>query len=240
MGIFKLLSEKNADPFGKRPVTLAFLGDSVTQGCFETYKSGDSGVKIVYDYDAVYHTQLKRMFSAFYPAATVNVINAGVSGDTAPGGLKRLERDVLGYAPDFVTVCFGLNDVNLGAGADHFGDALDGIFKKLAKEGISALYMTPNMMNTEISPMIYDDGIKRLAAKNRKLQLGGAMDGYMDAAREVCRQNGVPVCDVYAKWKTLYESGADITNLLANHLNHPTREMHGLFAHLLLESFRTV
>ena len=36
--------------------------------------------------------------------------NAGVPGDTAPGGLKRLQADVLNQKPTFVTICFGMND----------------------------------------------------------------------------------------------------------------------------------
>ncbi len=36
--------------------------------------------------------------------------NAGVPGDTAPGGLKRLQADVLDQKPTFVTICFGMND----------------------------------------------------------------------------------------------------------------------------------
>ena len=45
----------------------------------------------------------------------------------------------------------------------------------------------------------------------------------------------IPVCDCYAIWKKLYESGVDITELLANKINHPTREMNWLFAVSLLD-----
>ena len=40
----------------------------------------------------------------------------------------------------------------------------------------------------------------------------------------------IPVCDCYAIWKKLYESGVSTTELLSNKINHPSREMNKLFA----------
>ena len=37
MRIIEKMAEKSKDNFEKRGVTIAFLGDSVTQGCFELY-----------------------------------------------------------------------------------------------------------------------------------------------------------------------------------------------------------
>ena len=55
------------------------------------------------------------------------------------------------------------------------------------------------------------------------------MDTYMEAAKKLAESMGVPVCDCYGEWKKL--SGTrDITDLLANRINHPTKEMHELFA----------
>ncbi|MBQ8525468.1 MAG: hypothetical protein IJ460_01945 [Clostridia bacterium] len=42
------------------------------------------------------------------------------------------------------------------------------------------------------------------------------------------------MCDCYAKWKKLSET-EDTTMLLVNRINHPTREMHELFAQSLFE-----
>ena len=46
---------------------------------------------------------------------------------------------------------------------------------------------------------------------------------------------GVPVADAYGVWKKRSET-EDITMLLANRINHPTREMHELFAEKLFET----
>jgi hypothetical protein len=46
----------------------------------------------------------------------------------------------------------------------------------------------------------------------------------------------IPVCDCYALWKTLYKSGVDVTELLANKINHPTRDMNWMFAYELVKT----
>ena len=53
-------------------------------------------------------------------------------------------------------------------------------------------------------------------------------------AKTVAEEMGVLVCDCYKKWKAMAES-EDITMLLANRINHPTSEMHNLFADSLYE-----
>ena len=46
--------------------------------------------------------------------------------------------------------------------------------------------------------------------------------------------SGVSVCDCYGYWKELSKT-EDVTQLLANRINHPTKEMHKLFADMLYE-----
>ena len=59
-----------------------------------------------------------------YPAVLekllgVQVINAGVGGNTSQGGLARLEKDVLNHHPDAVVILFGTNDGRLDAPGVH-------------------------------------------------------------------------------------------------------------------------
>ncbi len=49
MEFLRKMAAKHDDKYGKPPVTLAFLGDSVTQGCFEVYETGGGGLDTVYD-----------------------------------------------------------------------------------------------------------------------------------------------------------------------------------------------
>jgi hypothetical protein len=52
----------------------------------------------------------------------------------------------------------------------------------------------------------------------------------------LCHELNVKVCDCYAIWKKLYESGVDTTELLATKINHPTREMNKMFSYELVRS----
>jgi len=70
-----------------------FLGDSITHGGLYIYST-----------QALY--QLR-------DPGKIRLMNAGISGDTAPGGLARLEYDVLAKKPDRVFIMFGMNDTGL-------------------------------------------------------------------------------------------------------------------------------
>ena len=211
-----------------QPVTLAFFGDSVTHGYFESF----NGMHGTTDYGAVYHTVLRRRLAALYPDTEVTVINAGVGGDNAQKGLVRLAADVLDKRPDFVVVCFGLNDIN-GA-LDDYTAALGEIFDRLIQANIEVIFMTPNMLNTYVDDSL-TGGLREYAHKTAQYQMNGRMDTFMAAGIQTAREHGAAVCDCYGEWKRRYEAGEDTTALLANKINHPVREMHGLFADKLLD-----
>ena len=79
-------------------------------------------------------------------------------------------------------------------------------------------------------PLCHDEGFIELAERKARLQNDGVFEAHMEAAHNVCKKYDVPICDCYAIWKKLSESGVDTTELLANKINHPTREMNWLFA----------
>ena len=71
---------------------VVFLGDSITHG----------GKYVGY----------LQLFAALrHPGWNVRCINAGISGDTAGGGLGRVAWDVKAMKPDRVFAMFGMNDV---------------------------------------------------------------------------------------------------------------------------------
>lgn len=235
MRIAQRIADKCRDPRGHRPVTLAFLGDSVTHGCFEIYRSGENAIDTEYRPSLAYHHQLKQMIEEVFPACPINVIAAGVSGDNAPGGLKRLERDVLSFQPDLTVVCFGLNDAS--GGPEKLGtylDAMRSIFVSLQSADIETICLTPNMIASRL--LAEDDPfLQSVIAPIVARQNDGTMDLYMDALKVLCQKENVPLCDCYAQWKKLSTLGADTTRLLANHVNHPNKNMHALFARALFD-----
>lgn len=226
MKIIKKIADNNRDNTKNPPVTIAFLGDSVTQGCFRTHT----------DCNAVYHRLVAESLNTLFPSAIINIINAGIGGTTADFAVERLERDVISKNPDLCVVCFGLNDVGgLEEGLLKYETSLKSIFNSLKQSGCEVIFMTPNMLNTAITDIIPTQH-KDYAEVTQKWQNNGLMDKYMETAKKTALECGIPVCDCYARWKKLALAGADTNLLLSNGINHPTREMHKLFSISLLET----
>ena len=199
-------------------ITIVAFGDSLTYGAFEHG---------AVDFENVYWNVLRKRINDVYPAIPVNVINSGIGGTNATNSLLRLESQVLAHSPDLVIVAFVLNDV--GKDIDVYRASLRTIFEKCLAVGAEVVFMTENMFNTYVADDT-PENLREYAAKTVEMQKSGLVDVYMNAAKEVASSMGVPVADCYSEWKKLYESGVDTTMLLANRINHPTREMHRLFA----------
>lgn len=237
MNILTKIVDKQNNNGTKSGVTIAFLGDSVTQGCFEVYKKTEDSIETVFDKSSAYHKYFADIFNVLCPSVPVNIINAGISGATAPHSLKLIDELVLKHNPDLVVVCFGLNDSFYGVEkVSDYTDALSEIFDKIKEIGAEVIFMTPNMICTDISCHITDGMIRTIAEGNLKRQTDGVLDKYIESALGVCNEKNVLVCDCYKKWKRMAQCGINVTELLANKINHPTREMNWLFAYSLVET----
>ena len=204
------------------PINIVIFGDSISHGAFNGY----------IDFESVYWNVLRKKLNALRTYIPVNMICAAIGGTTAKKSLSRLEGQVLSLHPDLVIVCFGLNDVN-GPLEDYLG-ALETIFAECTACGADVIFMTPNMMNTYVAEDTPAEHLE-YAYKTAKMQNEGKVDMYIEAAKALACRMGIAVCDCYAKWKALYSSGIDTTQLLCNRINHPTEEMHNLFADALFE-----
>lgn len=205
----------------KDPITIVAFGDSVTHG----YLRQDV------NYETVYWNRLRQKINAVRDIVPVNVINAGIGGITAKDSLKRMQRQVLDHHPDLVIVCFGLNDVN-GELEDYLS-SLRTIFDRVRASGSAVIFLTPNMLNTYVADGTAEHE-RAYAAVTAEFQNSGRMDRYMEAAVALANEMAVPVCDCYAHWKELART-QDTTQLLINRINHPTPEMHELFASRLFD-----
>jgi acyl-CoA thioesterase-1 len=102
---------------------IAVLGDSLTAGL---------GVTPDEAYPALLEARLKR------EGYDYRVINAGVSGDTSSGGLRRLDW-VLRLQPDVVIVALGANDGLRGQPVATLRDNLVAIVRKARAAGTRVL-----------------------------------------------------------------------------------------------------
>lgn len=210
--------------------TVAFLGDSLTHGCFESRE----GMHGVCDTEHAYPALFKKKCSMINPFNPINVINAGVGGQTAVQGLARIDRDVISKNPDLVVVCFCLNDASYPE--EEYYAALDAIFKRLREAELETVFMTQSMLNKYISKDLQPGDLLEFAKKTMEQQLSGKADRMMEKAKKIAEENGVLVADCHKKWKHLEMLGADTTDYLVNHINHPNRQMHWLFADTLFET----
>ena len=238
MKIIDKIKLKQENLNSNAPITIVFLGDSVTQGCFECYKTGPDTLETVFDYPSAYSTRIREIFAILYPNVQMNIINSGISGDNAGAGGMRLERDVLSYHPDLVVVSYGLNDAVCGglAGIDCYGERLNEIFSRVIATGAECIFLTENMMNTNTSCHLTDSLFIGLAEQFQKIENDGILSAYFERAKEEAHKTGAKVCDCYTKWKKMQEGGVNTTELLSNKLNHPIRPLHYLFAFSLLET----
>jgi len=218
-----------------RQPTIAFIGDSVTHGCFELYVENGE-IETYVKQGAAYHNKVKEIFGLLYPEVPVTIINAGISGDEAYRGAQRLDRDVLSYNPDLVVVCYGLNDANAkDAGLERYEKALDEMFENVLKTGAEVIFLTPNLRScefdipTNMAPI--DDAWKQTTQNEKE----GWLDSYLEKAKKLCQSKNIPVCDCNNIWKILRDNDVNINNLLSNRINHPIEELHYVFAYELVK-----
>lgn len=111
-------ASRPAAPFanGER-VTL--LGDSITHG-------------------GKYGANLQLFWDLRFPGSGTRIMNCGISGGTADGGIKRWDHDVLAQKPDRIFVMFGMNDVGHG----NYRAGLDPAKAKSGRAATDARYAT--------------------------------------------------------------------------------------------------
>lgn len=123
--------------------TVAFLGDSLTAGY---------GVAEAEAWPALVGERLR----AEHPAWTA--VNAGVSGDTTSGGLRRLDR-LLARRPDLVVVALGANDGLRGQGPERTAANLEAMVARCRTAGVRVA-----LAGQRVPPSLGEDFATRFAA----------------------------------------------------------------------------
>jgi acyl-CoA thioesterase I len=106
-----------------RPVKIVALGDSLTAG-------------LGLPPDAAFPARLAKALGA--KGVAVEIVNAGVSGDTATGGLARVDWSIPDDT-DAVIVELGANDMLRGIDPKITREAMEAIVKRLKERGLPVL-----------------------------------------------------------------------------------------------------
>ena len=168
-----------------QPRRIVCFGDSVTQA-----------VPYVAPEDTFARLLERRLNMRFLPEFEVSVANAGVGGENTEEGLARIDRAVLAHSPDVVTVEFGLNDIRYEPHKrvveQQFVANLRRMYALLTEAGARVVFMTP-------TPII--GAFHVYSANTGYYDEWGSCDGlnavYAELVREVARETGAPLADVY-------------------------------------------
>lgn len=131
----------------QKPFAIVCLGDSIT--CNWNEKS--------------YVDYWQQLFDK--QKESVNVIGAGINGETAQDGYYRLDRDVITYQPDLVTIMFGHNDADPPRNISPvlFANYLRKIVNYLQHNSNANIWLlTPNQLGDEQYNQRYEPYVKMI------------------------------------------------------------------------------
>jgi len=140
---------------------VAFLGDSITN-----FGTGPGG------YVALVAKALEQT------GHKIEVIPAGVNGNTSNDMLARLDRAVLSKKPDWMTLSCGVNDVNRtdrGVPLEQYKQNITSIVDKATAAGIKVVILTATMIMEDQSNagnqklVAYNDFLRSLATEKHLL-----------------------------------------------------------------------
>jgi lysophospholipase L1-like esterase len=194
------------------PLTIVALGDSTT--AVDDWSG--TGVE-------VYPEMLPGALAVH--GITARVVNAGIGDTTTREARERLDRDVRALSPDLVVIQFGINDswISIDEGRrepcmtrDEYRGNLGHLVRTLRSDGVLVVVMTPNPMRWDdpvfIEAFTRDPGILD-TSEERGIDV--LLDLYAADAREVAREEAVPLVDVHRAFEEYAcEPGRSIHDLL--------------------------
>ena len=228
--------ETPEDGMPRRNPLIVALGDSVTAGHFEFNGSKNELFEkhrkgLLGEFDAVevtdvrecYLEKFREMLIEKYEMTSVSVVNAGISGDTLIGMKRRLHRDVICHQPDLVIINGALNWPPECGSTEVYENVLREIVRKIKLETeADIILMTPN------------DEVQMQNAVN----VVSSLESRALTIRKIADEEKVCLADVYRVWKIYEKRGYPAEDMLANGLNHPTKQGHEICAEILMQLLR--
>ncbi len=183
--------------------TIVALGDSLTQGWM--VRKG-------------YLDFLDEMLRERFPGSRFHLVNSGIPGDTAEGGLYRIRGDVLDFNPDCVFVQFALNDAFCGYSVAEFKNNIQKIIDEIRDDSDAEIVL------------VTSDYI----GNNRENRFVGEFYRQLEVLAET---NGLPVAKVHEYWKQRIDEGVEFRSLVQGDLVHPTVAGYKLMAEAIMKLF---
>lgn len=198
-----------------RHITLVAFGDSITAN---THWTGG-----MQNWVQLLESNLYQIF----PKGST-VINSGVSGDSLPGCLNRMQRDVLRFDPDIVIVSFGQNDC-INNAPEKFRIMYREMLERLKDSGALVVTRTP-------TPRVNMEDGTLLTLKNNSVFVD--MERYSRVIREVSEELEICCIDHYSMWMRSFSSPyrGEMMLLMGNSI-HPNGNGHRRMYHEMAPYF---
>ena len=181
----------------KKGQRVAVVGDSITE-------------------QKLYSRYIELYLAACLRELDLQVIQLGWGGETAPGFAGRMNNDLLGWKPDVVTTCYGMNDGGYRPFEEGIGkryeSAMADIVGRIKKAGGLVVVGGPGAVDSTFfktgsaKPAVYNESLGHLSAIAKKLaeaegfphaDVHGAMISAMEKAKpalgdgyDVCGKDG--------------------------------------------------
>jgi len=184
------------------PVRIVALGDSLTEGWM--VRKG-------------YLDFLGEMIEKKYPSCRVAIINRGVPGDTAEGGLFRLREDVLDRDPDLVFIQFALNDAFIGVNPARFKNTIRVIVEQIRADTDAEILLVTSV------PVLANPAEDKMTER------------FYEALIDLAREERCAIALVHRYWKKRIAEGVDFSGLVQSDQVHPTVAGYRLMAEAIME-----
>lgn len=172
------------------------------------------------------------------------VINTGIGGNNTAHARARFEKDVLAREPDFVIIQFGINDSAVDVWKNppakesrvslkKYEANLRYFVSEIQKNGGNPILMTPN-------PLRWNKKMKEMYGKppydpDHVEGFTKILETYAEKVREIAKEEGVPLIDVYELFNK--KLGTKVDDLLLDGI-HPNDKGQRIVADALLKHFR--
>lgn len=117
-GDFTRIKKAMAKALKGEPVTVGFLGGSITQGSLSSTP------------ETCYAYLVYKWWCETFPQSKVTYINAGIGATNSDYGVARADEDLLCHKPDFMVVEFSVNDEN----NLHYLETYEGLVRHILKD----------------------------------------------------------------------------------------------------------
>jgi len=183
-----------------KEITIVALGDSLTYGWMV---------------DKGYLVFLREILDTKYSESEITIINRGIPGDTAEGGLNRINEHVINSNPDLVMIQFALNDAYQDYSVETFKKNIISIIKRIKnKTSAEILLLTSSALQGHEREVI---------------------NKYYQTLEDAAEEERVQIVLVHQYWELKMKDGIKFSDLVLDDLVHPSETGYRYMAEAIAE-----